>query len=180
MNWSPSFITECTAFVHGEKHNYSLEQKGWNTVEYDDSGWESVIAVEAPVTDFVFSDCPTDRIIRKINPFTAEKTDEYTVYDLKENVTGIPVFYNDGGFSGIADIVISEAEYKDEIPYHKMQQYFKVVLDNNRRYFKPELTWFGCRFITVPSGIELSCFLVIHSDIKVTSSFTSSDRQYEA
>ena len=176
MKWSPSFITECIAFVHGETHDYSLEQKGWNTVGYDDSAWDSVTLTEAPDADFSFSDCPTDKVIRKINPFIADKTDKYTVYDLKENVTGIPIFYNDGGFSGTADITISEAEYIGEIPYHKMQQYFKVILDNEKRYFQPELTWFGCRFIVVPNGIELKSFLVVHSDIKVTSDFDSSSR----
>ena len=57
-----------------------------------------------------------------------------------------------------------------------MRQYFKATLDKKERYFKPELTWLGCRFITVPAGIKLNEFLVVHSDIKATSGFTSSDK----
>ena len=179
MKWHSSFITECEAFVRGETHDYSLEQPGWNTVGFDDSGWANVIAADTPVTDFIFSDCPPDRVIRKIMPEVVSKTDEYTLYDLKENVTGIPVFYNNGKFSGRADIAVSEAETiceKKPPNCRNMYQYFRATLDKQERYFKPELTWLGCRFITVPAGIELSEFLVVHSDIKVTSSFTSSDK----
>lgn len=179
MKWSPSFITECEAFVRGETHDYSLEQPCWNNIGFDDSGWANVVTAETPITDFIFSDCPTDRVIRTIKPEIPVKTAEYTVYDLKENVTGVPVFHTDGSFCGTAVIDISEAESIVDgkpSPWRNMHQYFKVTLDKKERYFKPELTWFGCRFITVPSGIELSDFLVVHSDIEVTSDFSSSDK----
>ena len=179
MKWHPSFITECEGFVLGETHDYNFEEVGWNNVGFDDSGWANTVSAETPVTNFVFSDCPPDRVIRKIIPEVVDKTDEYTLYDLKENVTGIPVFYNDGSFCGTADIAVSEAEtlWEKKPPNcRSMRQYFKATLDKKERYFKPELTWLGCRFITVPAGIKLNEFLVVHSDIKVTSGFSSSDK----
>ena len=179
MKWHTSFITECEGFVLGETHDYNFEEVGWNTVGFDDSKWTNAVIAEAPVTNFTFTDCPPDRVIRKIIPEVVSKTDEYTLYDLKENVTGVPVLYNDGSFTGTVDIAVSEAEtlWEKKPPNcRNMRQYFKATLDKKERYFKPELTWLGCRYITVPAGVELSEFLVIHSDVKVTSSFTSSDK----
>lgn len=175
MKWQRSFITECEAFVRGEIHNYTFEQPGWDKAEFDDTCWMKTVMAETPDTDFIFSDCPTDRIIRNIIPKVINETDEYTVYDLGENVTGIPVFLSNG-FIGRADFEFSESMLNGKpCPWHNMKQYFKAFLNGEKRYLKPELTWIGCRYVLAPKGTALTEFQVVHSDVKVTSSFSSSD-----
>ena len=175
MKWQHSFISECEAFVRGEIHNYTFEQPNWDKPGFDDTEWIKTVIAETPNTDFVFSDCPVDKIIRTIIPNVITETEEYTVYDLGENVTGIPVFLSDG-FIGRADFEFSESLSNGKpCPWHSMRQYFKADLNGEKRYLKPELTWVGCRYILAPKGTALTEFQVVHSDIKVTSSFNSSD-----
>ena len=174
MKWSPSFITKCETFTRGETHNYSLEQPGWNNRDFDDSAWKNVLAIAAPETNYTFSACPPDRIIRHIKPVVVSENSTSRIYDVGENITGWMILHNDGNFSGEAEIHVYEKFCNGELT-HDYKQYFTAILDNCPRYFHPELTWHGFRYVEVPLGIEMTDCCVIHSDVKVTAEFRSSN-----
>ena len=78
----------------GETHDYpkhSYDGK-WLLPDFDDGDWKSTVVRELPETEYFIQDCPNDKIIRSLEPTLIKETDEYKIYDFKENVSGWYIF----------------------------------------------------------------------------------------
>ena len=73
----------------GEHYDARKEMPGWDTAEFDDENWESVIAVEKPKARLVAQPSQTVQVMQQIEPvrMTEPKKGVY-VFDLGQNIAG--------------------------------------------------------------------------------------------
>jgi alpha-L-rhamnosidase len=74
----------------GEKYDSRLEQPGWDTVEFDDNGWDNAISVPAPPGTLQSQYIPPIRVtkILKTVAVTEPAPDVY-IFDMGQNFAGV-------------------------------------------------------------------------------------------
>ena len=73
-----------------EHYDARLEIPGWDTPDFDDSGWEKAIAVSAPSNNITSQVMHPIRNVKKILPVTMKKFSEKSyVFDLGRNIAGV-------------------------------------------------------------------------------------------
>ncbi len=163
----------------GERHDYSLEKKGFSTVGYDDSDWENADIANAPECEFYIQTCPPDRVIRTVSPVKIKDFGKTSIYDCGEGITGYAVIKSkeDGATvtARYADALKDDFTldfYPSGGDKDKLQQ---EVFENTAAgdsYF-PHFCWHAFRYIEVPNNAEIITVNVTHSDCEVTSGFES-------
>ena len=177
LRWTQSNILHCW-FFEGEEQDYNSIRLGeWTKPGYDDSNWNKLSVVEAPDTEYLFSDCPPDRIIRIIKPkLIAETADEF-IYDVGENISGTPVIKQRG--EGVCRLTFRVSERLDHFgnieEYTHHGQTSSFVTDGSDREYMLRFCWNAFRYVGVSKNAEMVSCAVIHSDVAVTSDFKSSD-----
>ena len=165
--FSPYFV-EKSEYNAGEV--YDFEKCGMEIVEkdFDDSEWQNACAVRPLQTDYLFSDCPCDRVIREIIPTVSEKG----VYDAGVNLTGYPVLISNGGD---VEVTVSEEILESGFldPEHRQYQYLTFKNTKKGQRLFPLFTWLGFRYFTVNGDACVESVHETHADVKVTSSFDS-------
>ncbi|MBQ8551262.1 MAG: family 78 glycoside hydrolase catalytic domain [Clostridia bacterium] len=178
LKWTYSPI-EVSHFLFGERHNYDAHRlDGWNTVGFDDSAWESVEKIAAPESNYDYQDCPVDRVIRCIEPKCIGETEDVYIYDMGENITGTPVIEAVTDEVTTIELDVSE-RLKDGMieAYTNHRQHAVFVTDGSPRRYHLRFCWFGFRYASVTKNARITSCAVIHSDVKVTSDFKSSNAQ---
>ena len=162
-------------FVEKSEYNvgeaYDFKDFGMEITEedYDDSAWENAVLARPLDTDlYAFSDCPTDKLIRKITPAVNEEG----VYDAFLNLTGFPVLISEGGD---VEVTFSEDINADGTldAEHGHRQYLVYKNTKKGQRLEPLFTWIGFRYFKVIGNAKVESVYQIHSDVKVTSSFES-------
>jgi len=176
LKWTQSPLVEWN-YYHGEHYNYvKYPLDGWNTADFDDSAWESVVPADIPETLFCYQDCPTDRIIRHITPKLIGETEEEYIYDLGENITGTPVLRSASESGTVIRMYCSELQDENGLPMVSAEQECSFVTDGSDRPYSLKFCWFGFQYVSVTKNAELVTCAVIHADTPRTSSFTSSNK----
>lgn len=161
---------------YGEKYDFDKYRlEGFSLYGYDDSCWESLTEVAAPDTEYYLQDCLPDRVIRHIKPKLIKETDDGFIYDMGENITGTPVIKAKG--NEVCKITLTCCERLDENgdteEYTTHNQISEFITDGSDRLYALKFTWYGFRYAKVTKNAEITDCEVIHTDIKVTSSFES-------
>ena len=177
LKWTQSNILSCY-FFEGEEQDYDSIRLGeWTKPGYDDSKWNSLAEVEAPDSEYLFSDCPPDRIIRYIKPKLISETASEFIYDVGENITGTPILKQRG--SGVEKLTFRVSERLDHFgnieDYTNHGQKSSFVTDGSDREYMLRFCWNGFRYVGVSKNAEMVSCAVIHSDVPVTSDFKSDD-----
>ncbi len=177
---SPVVFNEVRYGVH---YDARLEIKGWNTADYDDSGWCNAEICHSPggkLTDIPYVPI---RIMRRIAPVSVDGN----VYDFGENLSGwlsVRVKGNSGD-----QLTIRYAERISD-PTQIDQYSVNFFTDPNEghcdRYickggeeecFEPRLTYHGFRYAEVSGDCEIlsvdAC--LVHADLPVIGDFACSD-----
>ena len=133
--------------------------------------------------DFVFSDCPPDRIIETIKPRLissgTRSTDggdvPYKVYDIGRNTTGVPNIRSDAPEGAGVTVRFSEELCPDGTIDARFShnQRFSFISDGRKRLASPLFTWFGFRYFEVSGCAEAESVDVIHADVKPSGYFRS-------
>lgn len=174
---APSYITDYR-FHEYEVENYGgfedrIFQDGW-----DDSGLSRAIACDAPDTEYLFSDCPADRVGERITPIFLGERDGCSVYDAGKNLSGVPVVVL--GKEGRARIVFSEE--LDETGAldagHGFNQYYEVQGEPGKEC-RAEFTWFGFRYFAVEGDAEVRAVEFLHTAVAVSSAFRSDNKMLD-
>lgn len=177
LHWTQSEIVSWD-FYHGEHHDYSaIHLDGWMLPGYDASAWHPMVAVAAPESSYLLSDCPPDRIIRCITPKLIAETDTEFLYDMGENITGTPVLEQRTGGSCKMTLRVSErleAGRRIEA-YTNHGQNASFVTDGRKRQYRLRFCWFGFRYAAVSKNARIVSCEVSHADVPVSSSFRSSN-----
>lgn len=181
LKWHESPVVSWNFFT-GEHHDYNdVRVDGWDKIGYDASDWKPLHEVSAPESEFMFSDCPPDRIIRYIRPKLLSETESEFIYDMGENITGTPILRQRGTGSVKLTFRVSERLNPDGSieDYTNHAQNSSFVTDGSDRTYRLRFSWNGFRYCAVSKNAEAVSCAVIHSDVPVTSSFRSSDSLLE-
>ena len=170
----PSFVQKSN-LVKREVHDYTVAGTEWFAADIDDSAWPQAVPARAPETEYAFSDCPYDRVMRTLTPLKLYSADGVTVYDCGLNTTGYPVFKLHAAKGERVEVLFSEEVTADGKfdPNFVHNQYFHFVSDGTERMVEPAFTWFGFRYFAVKGDTEPLCMKVIHTDAAQVSGFAS-------
>ena len=161
-----------TGTLHmGEEHDYRDYDERWLTGE-DKMEWTAPKVLAPLETDYLFSDCPADKVIRTVNPTLIARTAEGCLYDCGENISGIPVLQGRGEVSVRFSERLNEDNTLEAAHTHRM--HFDAVCSERVEEVSAKFTWYAFRYFTVKGDAEVKEVRVIHTDLPVTSSFTSS------
>jgi alpha-L-rhamnosidase len=171
---------------HGEVYDARLEQKGWNTAEFDDSSWTAVKLIQRSREGLVAQENVPTRAIEEIKPIQLIKTPAgETVIDMGQNMVGY-ISFSVKGKAG-DKIILQHAEvldkegnfYTDNLRSAK-QTIEYTLKGGERENYKPYFTFQGFRYVKIvefPGEPSLENFtgVVIHSDMEATGSFECSN-----
>ena len=174
-----SFITR-SGFHEGGEHDY----RGWSnevmSPDFDDSNWELVREMPPLInTEYCYTDCPADKIIRTLPANLVFSTDSYKIYDCTEGTTGYPIVISDPNYSGEVKITLSEKltpDGKNLDDEHVFMQHLYATVDGRETVIIPHFTWFGFRYFRIEGGASCKEVKVIHSNIEVNSGFKTNDK----
>lgn len=163
----------------GERHDYSLEKKGFATVGYDDSAWDKVTVADAPVCEFYIQECFADNVMRTITPKKIKDLGQTSIYDCGEGITGYAVIKTKENGATLT------ARYADAInddftlDFHpsggderKLQQEVFKNTEEGRGYY-PHFCWHAFRYIEVSNNAVIETVNVTHYGCATTSGFES-------
>lgn len=163
----------------GERHDYSLEKKGFATVGYDDSAWDQVTVADAPVCEFYIQECFADNVMRTITPKKIKDLGQTSIYDCGEGITGYAVIKTkENG----ATLTVRYADAMNDdftLDFHpsggderKLQQEVFKNTEEGRGYY-PHFCWHAFRYIEVSNNAEIETVNVTHYGCATTSGFES-------
>lgn len=174
--WKPGYVKQAS-LLGGEVHDYADYEEAWLQAGYEDAEWNAVTLEEAPQTRLYEQDCPADRVIRHLQPKLVRETETEKIYDVGELITGYPVFVSKASAGEKitvlhGELLNSEGTLEEENIYNQKTVFYT---DGTERKMHCRFTWFGFRYFSVTGDAEPVDCLVIHTDIAVTSKFSSSN-----
>ena len=174
----------------GEYYDARLEILGWNTPDFDDSGWNRAIPAEPPRGEARL--CEAEPIIVRsiIKPVSVTKyTDDAYIYDFGVNTAGLCTL-RINGTEGQKVLLRYFETFVDGKPYFlnnrfkaddRYQEDEYYCSGRGTEEYTPHFTYHGFRYVLV-SGItaeqataELLTYLEMGSDIKQAGVFTCSN-----
>ena len=132
-------------------------------------------AVKPLDTEYLFTDCPPDRICRYITPRKLLQNEKYTLFDIGENLTFLPEVKLFGKKGERVTLRFYEEIGEDKAPLeeHSYGQCFNLICDGTERITLPLFNWYSARYITVEGECELLRVGVVHTDVRIVSAFDS-------
>lgn len=168
--WKPSYIKYNNIF-YGEKHDYSQKSNcdEPKRVQYCDG-------TDSPL---VLQKCPSDKIIRRIEPKLMSNFGKKKVYDCGENITGWVSFKS---MKHTKKVVITFAEeitadgrldfastgYEDSMEQLQKDEF---IFDGEQRVCRPKFTWHGFRYFELEGDVCELAVEVVHADVTQKAEF---------
>ncbi len=171
--YAPSFISDYRLPTH-ECHDYTSFDDACFGCDFDDSAWEHAVPAEPLQTEYLYSDCPPDRIVERLPVTVVTKTEDGTVYDCGRNISGFPTLLCKAG----SEVTVQFAEDVDpdgtleEARRHG--QHMVVRCGASDRVVEARFTWCGFRYLMVSGDAEVKSVAVMHCDIDRLTTFESS------
>ncbi|MBQ7915192.1 MAG: family 78 glycoside hydrolase catalytic domain [Firmicutes bacterium] len=161
----------------GETHDYRGYDDGWMLADYVPDGWQQAKVLPPLETDYLTSDCPADRVIRSIIPVELSETSQGRMYDCGENITGWPVLICRAAAGKEIVVRVGESLMVDGTldPDNCHEQVMRYISDGTPRVLHPQFTWLAFQYFAVEGEADVVEVQVIHTDVKVTSSFRSNN-----
>lgn len=162
-------------FTNFENQDYRGFDSAVFEKEYDESKMQNAVKVKPVDTEYLFSDCPFDRIQSVAEPILLKDENGVKTYDLSEEASYIPVLKIKAKEGEKVNVYFSE-ELDKNGDFHFgfcHRQSFSVVSDGKTRVVRPEFTWFAFRYVRVEGNAELVAAEKVHADVKVSSTLES-------
>mgnify|MGYP003632435757 FL=1 len=175
----------------GETIDARINIDGWNTTNFDHKIWQDVVEVPAPVGELSFQYMPPMRETNTFQPDTLwQISDNVTVYDFGENITGYADIIIKGEEGKQVDFYFNESLNSDGSLNKRHSashtwgrfQHGKLILSNkNEDIFAPRFTYHGFRYVQV-EGVSAEDIVSIEAksvftDIRTNSTFKSSNER---
>ncbi len=169
-----SYVTDYYVTTH-EVQDLRLMTKNALAHDFDDTQWANAVPASAVETEYLFSDCPADKVCERLTPIQIGKFDDRVVYDCGKNITGYPVLLTKAGLGEQVTVLFSEERtaYNDIDMNYQHNQRFIVTCDGEEHELRPFFLWFGFRYFSVQGDAEVVCVENIHADVAVTAHFES-------
>lgn len=180
----------------GEDYDARLEQEGWNSVGFDDSTWQSVEFVDDVAVIMDSQVMPPIRVTETIKPVTQTNPGKgIYLFDLEQNIPGWWRVQVEGEAGTELKIRGAETLNNELFPkpleegdslstdelYHANVWTTYTLKGDGVETYEPRFFYSGFRYIEVQvddpndiSSLEIDG-RVVHSDLKRTSSFSSSN-----
>lgn len=176
--WVQSHILENDLF-YGEKQDLNIFDFSTLLPEYDISSFETCTLASVPETNYTLQDFPSDKVIRTIKPRLLKDFGTYKVYDNGENVTGYVKLKCDKKGEYIKLVHTEEIDSDGNvdgtsIAIERKKQCDEYISDGKSELV-PHFTFHGFRYFSLEGDATPIETLVVHTDVEVDSSFTSSD-----
>lgn len=173
--YAPSYVKKSNILEY-EIHDYTDWDDSILSENYDDTNLPSVVAATPLETEYYFSECPRDAVVEVYEPRVVGKIGNATVYDAGLNMSAIPVLRSLGKPSLIkiyfSEELTAEGDVDDK---HSAFQTFNAKVGEKPVEIKNVFSWYGFRYFKVEGEAEAMKVLRTHTNVAVTSSFTSSD-----
>lgn len=157
-----------------ETLDYTVISEDALSPDFDDTSYPFATSVTPPDTDYLFSDCPHDKVGEVLSVKKIKQTDEYTLYDCGKNISGYPVLSITAEKGEAVKCIFSEELTNGELDQSfSHRQEFTVISDGVMRTVRPLFTWFGFRYFALYGKAEALSVEFIHSDVAVTGEFKS-------
>lgn len=168
VQWRPSAVT-AYKLTRGETQDYSTPAQPWRPVA----------VTTLPPTEYCIQDCPPDRVIRSIVPRLIDETADADVYDIGENLTGLPVVTctKPGAQITVCTGEVYDAQTHSLPEYWAHAQVCTYFCDGTAREYAPRFTWCAGRYFAVSKGARMVRFDEVHADVPTASAFRSSSDQ---
>jgi alpha-L-rhamnosidase len=171
---------------NGERYDANLELTGWNKPGYEMGKWVSVVPIDGKKDILIASQGVPVKAIEEIKPVKQIVTPKgETVYDMGQNMVGW-VRIKFAGKKGdkltlkFAEVLDKAGNfYTDNLRAAKVTDVY-IMKGEGTEVYEPSFTFHGFRFLkveglsTVP-GLDQIAGVVVHSDMKPTGTFSSSD-----
>jgi alpha-L-rhamnosidase len=170
----------------GESYDARLEKKGWTEPGFDESGWTPVSLATHPKDILVAPAGPPMRRIQELKPIRIFRTPAGDlVADMGQNMVGWVRLTAEGAAG--TTITLRHAEVLDKqgnlytANLRGAAQTARYTLKGaGRELFEPRFTFYGFRYVAVdgfPGELrpENLAGVVVHSDMRVTGAFETSD-----
>lgn len=168
---------------NGEVYDARLEKTGWNTVGYDESGWQGVKLTGTQKSQIVTAVSEPVRKIEEITPVEIIITPEGdTVLDMGQNMVGwcrLSVDCPAGTVIRLrhAEVLDKEGNFYTENLRTAKQEVVYKCKGGGPEVFEPTFTFQGFRFVDIsgyPKAVtkDLITGVVIHSDLERTGTFS--------
>ncbi len=172
-----------TNIYFGETHDMRLAKNGCFEPCFDCSDWEKHYSVPAPKSLICKQECPSDKVIRLIEPKCIREFGDCKTYDLGEAVSGYAVlrFSNkrrdDTVFVRYADWLFEDGslDFESTGGTARMQRDVFINDGDYEGELYPRFTWHAARYFEVLGNAEVIEFRVVHSEIECISEFESSN-----
>lgn len=171
---SESFV-KAYHFTCAETQDFSNESANVLGADFDDFEWKNAELSRSLDTEYLFSNCPPDRVIEKLNIDVLVKRNDFTLYDCGRNISGYPVIRLKGKKGEEITVIHAEELNSDGLvdPEFVHGQKEIYICDGEEKTVRPLFTWYAFRYFAVYGNAVPECVEVIHTDVKVTSSFKS-------
>ena len=183
---APSPIVE-SDLLHGERYDARLEQSGWNTPDFTDTGWLPVEVADDDASETLVPQVdPPVRVTGEITPLSvSEPSPGRWVFDLGQNMVGKVRLTLEGTAGQTVTLRHAEVTHADgtiapeNLRSARATDHYTFAEDGEIVY-EPRFTFHGFRYVEL-SGVteaptaETVTGLVVNSDGAFTSRFETSD-----
>lgn len=172
--YTESYVKDCY-FVTHETQDYRGFSEDFFLPVFDDSAWKNTTYAKAPTdTEYCFSDCPRDKVTKKISPVRVGTVNGADIYDAGENISGFPVFKALTAGETVTVLFSEELDENGALDNkHHHRQKFTFTADKDGRIAFPAFIWYGFRYFSVVGNAEPVSVYKIHTDVKTDSAFDS-------
>ncbi len=181
--WARSYVT--TDRMHaGETINAEYYHAGWDEPGYGGVEFAPCRAGERPLTFYRRYDFLPDRVIGTVEPKLIFKHGDKKIYDLGENRTGWAVIgYRVDHLDDVFMVRYGE-EINDDMSLNWASSGGERVIQRDLFFnsttrgdleLRPCFTWHAGRYVEVTGSAEMIRFDVVHTELKKTAEYKSSD-----
>lgn len=174
--WKSGFVTEYH-FTNRQTQDFTGYDDTWLLPGGNTDGFAPVNITDIPETDFLFSDCPADRICEVITPVLIRSDINKKTYDAGKNCSGTAVVRLTGKAGEVVRVTLGEEKNSDNSVDSQLEwgQTTTYICGAAPREAYTRYTWNNGRFIEVEGSARLLRYEVIHTDAPVNSTFESTD-----
>lgn len=159
-------------FTEGETHDYTCMIPE-EIISGVGAVWKNAVLAKPLDTEYLFSNCQPDRLIKTLGVTVVKKNSGSTVYDCGVNTTGYPVIKLKGNAGDKVTVVFSEEISEDGSLNEKFtqDQRMEFVCDGTERTVRPLFTWLAFRYFEVFGNAVAESVEIIHTDVEKTADF---------
>lgn len=151
---SPTYFS---SIYGGEDYDANLEQKGWNKAGFEDGNWETVKLTNGPALESQMAE-PL-KIMKTFSTVSVRSLgNQVLVYDLGQNMSGIPLIKVQGKKGDTIRIYTAELLHEDGTINQKATgspSYYTYVLKGNGiENWQPKFTYYGFRYVQIQRAVQ--------------------------